>query len=118
MKEKIIEICKAVEIHIQKSEEYQACIGMGRFTERFNEIIHVLNPLVNQEVERRIKERMSDDEIKSIALRYAPIMMYAGITCMEDVNLSIRQDVIEMLVNLRSRLTNVVSSQKTEGGTE
>jgi len=77
-----------------------------------------LSMLVNQEVERRIKERMSDDEIKSIALRYAPIMMYAGITCMEDVNLSIRQDVIEMLVNLRSRLTNPGDSQKTEGGGE
>ena len=93
MKEKIIEIARIYGV----SSPY----GMAE----------ELEVLVNQEVERRIKERMSDDEIKSIALRYAPIMMYAGITRMEDVNLSIRQDVIEMLVNLRSRLT-----QKTEGG--
>ena len=102
MKEKIIEIARIYGV----SSTY----GMA----------DELEIIVNQEVERRIKERMSDDEIKSIALRYAPIMMYAGITCMEDVNLSIRQDVIAMLVNLRSRLTNpgVNDSQKTEGSGE
>ena len=75
---------------------------------------------INQEVEKRIAERMSDDEIKSTAYRFAPIMLYPGITCMEDVNLSIRQDIIEMLMLLRSRLTNpgVNDSQKTEGGGE
>lgn len=35
--EEFIEIAKIVEIHIQKSSDYQACIGTGYFSERFNE---------------------------------------------------------------------------------
>lgn len=93
MKEKIIEIARIYGV----SSPY----GMAK----------ELKVLVNQEVERRIKERMSDDEINAIAVKFAPPMMYYGVTGDEDVNLFIRRDVIEILVNLRSRLT-----QKTEGG--
>ena len=58
MKEKIIEICKIVEVHIQKSEEYQACIGMGYFTERFNEVLPLIEAKIASEVDRIIEERM------------------------------------------------------------
>jgi len=36
-KDEFIEIAKIVEIHIQKSTDYKACIGTGYFSERFNE---------------------------------------------------------------------------------
>ena len=67
--------------------------------------------IINQEVEKRIAERMSDKEIRIIALNYAPPLMYSMGDKDEDVNYSIRNDVIDLLTNLRSRL-----SQKTEGG--
>ena len=75
-------------------------------SQEFNSMTGDFEKLINVEVEKRIEARMSDEEIKTIALCYAPIMMYAGLTCMEDVNLSIRQDIMEMLIKLRSRLTN------------
>ena len=71
-----------------------------------------LEIIVNQEVERRIRERMSDDEINAIAVKFAPPMMYYGVTGGEDVNLFIRRDVIEILVNLRSRLANPDNNPK------
>jgi len=37
-KEQFIELAKMIEIHIQKSVDYQASIGTGYFTERFNEV--------------------------------------------------------------------------------
>ena len=37
-KEQFIELAKMIEIHIQKSVDYKACIGTGYFTERFNEV--------------------------------------------------------------------------------
>ena len=37
-KEEFIKIAKAVEVHIQNSSDYKACIGLGQFTERFNEV--------------------------------------------------------------------------------
>ena len=81
--------------------------------ERFSDIEGKIEELVNQEVERRIKEMMSDDEINAIAVKFAPPMMYYGVTGGEDVNLFIRRDVIEILVNLRSRLTPQVTPQDT-----
>jgi uncharacterized protein YutD len=37
-KEQFIELAKMIEIHIQKSVDYKASIGLGYFTERFNKV--------------------------------------------------------------------------------
>ena len=66
--------------------------------------IKELRKNVNQEVERRISERMSDEEIRIIAFNYAPPLMYSMGDRDEDVHYSIRNDVIEILTKLRSRL--------------
>ena len=81
-----------------------------------NAIIDMIEPLINQEVEKRIKERMpSEEEINKQAEqamqrdtkdgRIGIIIdsTYYGVFC----------DALEWL---RSRLTNPESSQKTEGG--
>ena len=81
-----------------------------------NAIIDMIEPLINQEVEKRIAERMpSEEEINKQAEqamqrdtkdgRIGIIIdsTYYGVFC----------DALEWL---RSRLTNPESSQKTEGG--
>jgi len=81
-----------------------------------NAIIDMIEPLINQEVEKRIAERMpSEEEINKQAEQAAQrdtkdgrigIIIdstYYGVFC----------DALEWL---RSRLTNPESSQKTEGG--
>ena len=81
-----------------------------------NAIIDMIEPLIDQEVEKRIKERMpSEEEINKQAEqamqrdtkdgRIGIIIdsTYYGVFC----------DALEWL---RSRLTNPESSQKTEGG--
>lgn len=61
-KEEFIEIAKLIEIHIQNDGDYEACIGMGYFTERFNNVWTKFNKLNTKEsmnkVERgNIKEK-------------------------------------------------------------
>lgn len=41
-KEEFIEIAKQIEIHIHNNKDYKACIGLGYFTERFNEVYEKL----------------------------------------------------------------------------
>ena len=81
-----------------------------------NAIIDMIEPLINQEVEKRIAERMpSEEEINKQAEQAAQRDTKAGRIgiIIDSTYYGVFCDALEWL---RSRLTNPESSQKTEGG--
>ena len=80
--------------------------------ERFSDIEGKVELLVNQEVERRIKERMPSEEEIEKAFTTEHYHWEQG------RHYRVRKDRIFGAKWLRSRLTNPGDSQKTEGGGE
>ena len=78
---------------------------------KWNGVDYVKKELVNQEVEKRIAERMSDDVIEAVVLSWAPVC-HIGETG-EDVNANVREEITELIQELRSRLTPQVTPQDT-----
>lgn len=93
--------------------------GEGRSDKNFNDFLNTfvvskLEHLVNQEVEKRIAERMPSDELIE-EIQEKSLLEYENAPICEIDYYSGFEDGVKWL---RSRLTNPGDSQGTEGGTK